>query len=140
MSQDRHAINDDRGHRVSFERLYDEHFDVTLGEAHDMRITGLNVAFGLDIETKHRLSTIRLAGKATLELDDFPKAAKHREIRTDEMPPGIALLSLEVDSLDKVDLPFRGMIIQRSGPLYRNRRAATIVGSTGEWIELIERA
>lgn len=121
-------------------RFYDEHFDVTLGDAHDMRVTGLNVAFGLDIETKHRLSTIRLAGKATLELDDFPKAAKRREMRTAELPPGIALVSLEVDSLDKVDLPFRGMIIQRPGPLYRNRRAATIVGSAGEWIELIERA
>jgi RNA polymerase sigma-70 factor (ECF subfamily) len=27
VSQDSHAISDDRGNRVSFERLYDEHFD-----------------------------------------------------------------------------------------------------------------
>ncbi len=121
-------------------RFYDEHFDVTFGPVREGRITGLNVAFGLDIETKHRLSTIRLAGQATLELDDFPKGAKHREIRTAELPPGIALVSLEVDSLDTVGLPFRGTITQRSGPLYRNRRAATIVGTAGEWIELIERA
>lgn len=121
-------------------KFYSDHFEVTLGDVHDMRVTGLNVAFNLDIETKHKLSVIRLADKAALELDDFPKGAKHREVREGEIPPGIALLSLEVDSLDKVDLPFRGEIIQREGPLYRGRRAATIVGSAGEWIELIERA
>jgi len=123
---------------VKSRAFYDEHFEVVLGDVHDMRVTGLNVAFGLDIETKHKLSTIRMAGKATLELDDFPKAAKHRTIRDGEMPPGIAILSLEVDSLDNVSLPFRGDIIQKEGPLYRGRRAATIVGSAGEWIELVE--
>jgi catechol 2,3-dioxygenase-like lactoylglutathione lyase family enzyme len=121
-------------------RFYEEHFEVTLGEVHEMRVTGLNVAFGLDIETKHRLSTIRMAGKSTLELDHFPEGARHREVKPGEIPPGIAILSLEVDSLDKVDLPFRGPIIQKEGPLYRGRRAATIVGSAGEWIELVERA
>ncbi len=50
-----------------------------------------------------------------------------------------SLVSLEVDSLDKVDLPLRATVIQLDGPLYRNRRVATIVGSAGEWIELIER-
>jgi len=121
-------------------KFYSDNFEVILGDIHDMRVTGLNVAFDLDIETKHKLSTIRLADKATLELDDFPDGAKHREMREGEMPPGIALLSLEVDSLDRVNLPFRGDVIQRDGPLYRGRRAATIVGSAGEWIELIERA
>ena len=120
-------------------KFYSDNFEVTLGDVHDMRVTGLNVAFGLDIETKHRLSTIRMAEKATLELDNFPKEAKHREVRPGEIPPGISILSLEVDSLDKVTLPFRGAVIQREGPLYRQRRAATIVGSAGEWIELIER-
>ncbi len=120
--------------------FYDEHFEVILGDVHDMRVTGLNVAFGLDIETKHKLSVIRMAGKATLELDDFPAGARHRDIGEGEFPPGIAILSLEVDSLDNVSLPFRGDIIQKEGPLYRGRRAATIVGSAGEWIELVERS
>jgi hypothetical protein len=120
-------------------KFYSDNFEVTLGDVHKMRVTGLNVAFGLDIETKHNLSVIRLAGKATLELDDFPKDAKHREVREGELPPGIGLLSLEVDSLDGIKLPFRGEIMQRDGPLYRGRRAATIIGSAGEWIELIER-
>ncbi|MDA0368883.1 MAG: hypothetical protein O3C65_03255 [Proteobacteria bacterium] len=121
-------------------KFYSDNFDVVLGDVHDMRVTGLNVAFGLEIESKHRLSTIRLAGKATLELDDFPKEAKHREVRPGELPPGISMLSLEIDSLDGLKLPFRGDIIKRDGPLYRGRRAATIVGSAGEWIELIEQA
>lgn len=120
-------------------KFYSDNFEVTLGNVHEMRVTGINVAFGLDIETKHNLSTIRMANKATLELDDFPKDAKHREVRDGEIPPGIGLLSLEVDSLDRVTLPFRGEIMQRDGPLYRGRRAATIIGSAGEWIELIER-
>ena len=120
-------------------KFYSDNFEVTLGDVHKMRVTGINVAFGLDIENKHKLSTIRMASKATLELDDFPKGAKHREIRDGEIPPGIGLLSLEVNSLDLVTLPFRGEIIQGDGPLYRGRRAATITGSAGEWIELIER-
>ncbi len=119
--------------------FYAEHFEVTLGPVHNMRVTGLNITNGLDIETKHRLTTLRFAEKTTLELDDFPEAAKPREVGEGELPPGIGLLSLEVDSLDKVDLPFQSPVIQPDGPLYRNRRAATIVGSAGEWIELIER-
>jgi catechol 2,3-dioxygenase-like lactoylglutathione lyase family enzyme len=120
--------------------FYAEHFEVTLGPVHNMRVTGLNIANGLDIETKHRLTTLRFAVKTTLELDDFPEAARKREVVEGELPPGIGLLSLEVDSLDNVGLPFRSAVAQLGGPLYRDRRVATIVGSAGELLELIERS
>jgi hypothetical protein len=119
--------------------FYSKYFAVEHGDVHVMRVTGLNVAFGLDIETKHRLSVIKLADKANIELDDFPKGAKHREINRGELPPGIGMLSFYVDSLDKVRTPFRALPVKLPGTPYNGKRAATVVGSAGEWLELIER-
>ena len=121
-------------------KFYSDNFEVTLGDVHKMRVTGLNVAFGLDIETKHNLPTSDLAGKATLELDDFRRTQNTGRCATGKFRRGSGFSRLEVDSLDGVNLPFRGEMIQRDGPLYRGPRAATIVGSAGEWIELIERS
>lgn len=120
--------------------FYEEHFDAKLGEPHEMRLTGVNVAFGLPIETKHKLAVLRLAGKSAIELDGFPKEAKHRTVMPGEIPPGIAMLGFEVDSLDKVKLPWRGPVVRHDAPIYNNRRSAVFVGPSGEWVELIEKA
>lgn len=120
--------------------FYSQHFDVTLTDSKEMRLTGVNVAFGLEIETKHKLCLIRLAGKSAIELDAFPKEAKHRTIKPGELPPGIAMLGFEVDSLDRVTLPWRGPVVRRDAPIYNNRRSAVFTGPSGEWVELIEKA
>lgn len=125
-----------------FERsraFYSQQFDITLTDAKEMRLTGVNVAFGLEIETRHKLCLIRLHGKSAIELDAFPKEAKHRTVTPGEIPPGIALLGFEVDSLDAVTLPLRGPIVRRDGPLYANRRSAVFTGPSGEWVEMVER-
>lgn len=119
--------------------FYSRCFNVEHGDVHVMRVTGLNVAFGLDIETKHRLSVIKLAEKANIELDDFPRGAVHRELNRGELPPGIGMLSFFVDSLDKCPTPFRALPAKVDGGPYGGKRVAVVVGSAGEWIELIER-
>ena len=121
-------------------RFYEEHFNTKLSEPKEMRLTGVNVAFGLPIETKHKLSVFRLAGKSAIELDGFPKEAKHRPITPGEIPPGIAMIGFEVDSLDAVKLPWRGPVARREGPIYNNRRSAVFTGPSGEWVELVEKA
>ena len=61
-----------------------------------------------------------------------------RERGNGELPCSLGLVSMEVDSLDKVTLkPFTAPAAIAEAP-YDGRRAATYVGSSGELLELIE--
>ena len=118
--------------------FYDSNFTVQVGAAFPARVRPLNKAFGLDIETKHQICTIALHGKNLIELDDFPKGAVPRARGDGELPCSLGLVSMEVDSLDKVTLkPFTAPAAIAEAP-YDGRRAATYVGSSGELLELIE--
>ena len=69
-----------------------------------------------------------------IELDEYPASAGDREHREGQLPPGVAMTSFSVDSLDGFDLPF----ISPPQALYGDARAATFVGPAGELTELIE--
>lgn len=47
-------------------------------------------------------------------------------------------LGLSVDALKRPSLDFIAPPVPRDGPFYAGRRAATVVGSAGELIELVE--
>lgn len=50
------------------------------------------------------------------------------------------MLGFEVNSLNKVKLPGRGPVVRHDAEIYNNRRRAVFAGSSGEWVELIEKA
>lgn len=119
-------------------QFYADHFDVQLGNPFPARVRPLNKAFGLDIETKHQICTIALNGKNLIELDDFPKGAVPRQRGNGELPYSLGLVSMEVDSLDRVTLkPLSPPAAIVEAP-YGGRRAATYLGTAGELLELIE--
>jgi catechol 2,3-dioxygenase-like lactoylglutathione lyase family enzyme len=104
------------------------------------RMTVLNKAHGLDIETTHPLSMARVSPQYSLEIDGYPPSATARPVRRGELPPAVAMVGFEVDSLDHADLPLlaRPRIIKASP--YLGRRIAVTRGAGGELIELIEAA
>ena len=98
----------------------------------------INKAFGLADGTQ---STITMAQKGRLpivEVDGYPPAATPRARHDGMLPPGNAMVTLAVDSLDALTLDWIASPVRRDGPLYAGRRTATAHGLAGELIELIE--
>jgi catechol 2,3-dioxygenase-like lactoylglutathione lyase family enzyme len=107
------------------------------GGSYTLNYTMINKAFGLPDGTQ---STITMAQKGRLpivEVDGYPEAATPRPRHDGMLPPGNAMVTLAVDSLD-LDLDWIAPPARRDGPLYAGRRTATAFGSAGELIELIE--
>jgi hypothetical protein len=109
-----------------------------VGNAGQARMTVLNKAFGLDIETTHPLAMARISPEYSIELDGYPEAAMERPQRDGELPPAMSLVTLERESLE----PFRGMLLAPARRInaapYGGRRVGVLRGSAGELIELVE--
>lgn len=85
-----------------------------------------------------QLHIVSLPGGCVVELDNPGKNTRTRPVRTGELPPGMAIATYYMDSLDREDLKYitEPQVIGESP--YVNRRAATIRGPSGELIELLE--
>jgi catechol 2,3-dioxygenase-like lactoylglutathione lyase family enzyme len=118
-------------------RFLKERLRLDEGGSYTLNYTMINKAFGLPDGTQ---STITMAQKARLpivEVDGYPPAATPRPRHSGMLPPGNAMVTLAVDSLD-LDLDWIAPPVRRDSPLYAGRRTATATGSAGELIELIE--
>jgi hypothetical protein len=115
-----------------------ERFDLESSAPAEARMTVLNKAFGLDIETTHPLSVARLSPDYAIEVDQYPQAAKERPHRPEELPPAMALVTFETDSLQSVRKLLLAPPKRIKERPYDDRRAGTLRGSAGELIELIE--
>lgn len=104
------------------------------------RITVLNKAFGLDINTTHPITMARVSPQYSIEIDGYPAQAKARATSPNELPPGIAMVSFKVDSL--AHLKLRPAAAPRAVPQfpYQGRRVAVIRGPAGELVELVGQA
>lgn len=109
---------------------------VPAGTAADWTVDVLNDAFGLPRTTRHRLATLPLAGRCLLELDAYPPAAEPRPVAEGDLPPGIAMVTVEADDLAAVAT---ATPVRRPEPPYGGRRAVTVQGPAGERWELIAR-
>lgn len=102
------------------------------------RITVLNKAFGLDVNSTHRIGMARASSRYSIEVDEYPRTASPRYVRRGELPTAIAMVGFETASLDAFKLPFLATPRAIEGPPYDGRRVGVIRGATGELIELIE--
>ena len=84
------------------------------------------------------LHIVTLPGGCIVELDSPGETTSERPVQPGELPPGMAIASYYVDSLDRDDFEFiaEPTIIEESP--YVKRRAATVRGPSGELIELLE--
>lgn len=100
--------------------------------------TMINKAFGLPEGTLTTLTMMQKGRMPIVEIDDYPAAATVRPRHAGLLPPGNALVTLGVDSLDALALDWIAPPAVREGALYAGRRAATVMGPASELLELVE--
>lgn len=92
-------------------------------------------AQGLPPDYSYALGLVRARERGnSIEIDRYPPAAKQRPRADGQLPPGVAMATFSVDDLDAINVKY----ITPPAKLYGPMRAATIVGPTGELVELFE--
>jgi hypothetical protein len=115
-----------------------ERLGIDSGNTVQARMTVLNRAFGLNIETTHPLAMARISPQYAIELDQYPDGATDRPHAAGELPPAMALVSFETDSLEAVKGELLAPPLRIRQAPYSGRRVGTIRGASGELIELVE--
>lgn len=100
------------------------------------RISVLANARGAPEDTLYDIAAVPLAGQAFIEADVMPAGTLERTALPGELPPGIALVSFEVDELPD-GLAWLGEPATVAARPYGGRRSATCLGPAGERVELI---
>lgn len=124
--------------RAETMRWYEQRLGLEEGGTYTIPYSMINNAFGLDPSTMTTISMGQKGRMPIIEIDDYPAQTTVRERAEGSLPPGNALVTLAVDSLDNRGLEFITAPAVRDGPFYENRRAATVVGPAGELLELVE--
>jgi hypothetical protein len=92
-------------------------------------------AQGLPADHQFQLGLARAAERGNnIEIDGYPPSAGARPRADGQLPPGVAMTSFNVNSLDGLKVNF----IQPPAKLYGEKRSATFIGPAGELTELIE--
>lgn len=126
-------------------RWYVDRFSLRERPVRQSKIDIVQRAQGLGSERTIELSAIGMRQRGNLlELDGYPHGPGHiagpRPRHAGCLPPGNALVTIEVEDLDAhaagAILPPRAF----PGTAYARRRACTLVGPAGELLELIEAA
>jgi catechol 2,3-dioxygenase-like lactoylglutathione lyase family enzyme len=109
-----------------------------ISSSYTLAYSMINDAFGLAPDYRSTITMVQHGRLPIIEVDDYPEAATVRQGDPDMLPPGNAMVTLAVDSLDALDVSFITQPCLRDGPLYGGRRTATVRGFAGELIELLE--
>jgi catechol 2,3-dioxygenase-like lactoylglutathione lyase family enzyme len=120
--------------------FYGGRLGLRVGDATPFQISVLSRAQGLPADTTYPLAIATVSDDFLIELDEYPTTAGSRPISAGHLPPGTAMVTFEVDSLDRFDLSWRAEARAVDDFPYAGRRAAVTIGPAGEWIELIETA
>ncbi len=119
-------------------KFYSGTFGMPVTEAAPSTITVLARTWGMPMDTQFPLAIVRFPESFLIELDEYPAAATPRPQREGELPPGIAMVTFSVASLDAIDAEFLVPPRRIDAFPYAGRRAALLRGAAGELIELIE--
>jgi hypothetical protein len=115
-----------------------EKIGLDVGGTYTLEYTMINKAFGLEAGTQSSITMVQKGRLPIIEVDDYPSAATARPCAAGCLPPGNALVTLAVDSLDAVKADFIAPPAVRGGTIYAGKRSATVVGMAGELLELVE--
>ena len=119
---------------------FDKHWGIEPGEIADTKLAIVDDAFGLPQRTLDlQLTVAMMRSRSMVEIDGYPPQTTERPRREGYLPPGNAMMSVLVDTLDGLDLDTITSPIRRPEAPYFGRRAATTLGAMGELIELVER-
>ena len=124
--------------RAAATRFHVDALGLQEGETYVLAYPAINAAFGLAPDHKSSVTMTRAGRMPVTEVDEYPPAATPRMRLPNYLPPGNAIVSLSVASLDRINAPFLSPPVSLDEPLYAGRRTAMTVGAAGELIELIE--
>jgi catechol 2,3-dioxygenase-like lactoylglutathione lyase family enzyme len=108
------------------------------GETYTLAYSMINTAFDLPADTKSQLTMVQKGRMTILEVDDYPPQASERPRDPGRLPPGNALVTLAVDSVDRDGFDWILPPVARAGAMYEGRRSGTVRGPSGELLELVE--
>jgi len=119
---------------------FDKHWGIAPGDIADTKLSLIDDAFGVPHRSLDlRLTVATMRARSLVEIDGYPPQATERPRVDGHLPPGNAMMSVLVDTLDGLALETITPPVRRPEAPYFGRRAATTLGAMGELIELIER-
>jgi hypothetical protein len=125
----------DRGASVKW---YAERLGLDVGETYNLAYSMINKAFDLPPDFRTDLTMVQNGRMTILEVDDYPPQTVTRPGPAGALPPGNALVSLAVGSLDALDLPWISPPARHPGAFYDGRRSVTVRDPSGALLELVE--
>jgi catechol 2,3-dioxygenase-like lactoylglutathione lyase family enzyme len=117
---------------------YHQQFGVARAPVMPSVVSVISARYGLPRDHKHPIAALQLRGQCYIEADQLPAQVAPRPCDPGQLPPGIAMVTFEADSLPR-DLPstLGPAFLLQSLP-YGGRRACACIGATGEIIELVD--
>lgn len=125
---------------VAVRDFYADSFDLQVNPIRASRGQTVQRAWGGTADGTHPITILRLGEHGnSIELNGYVKPGLAERARADgELPPGNAIASFSVRSLDELGLDFLAPPAVHDSAAYGGGRAATFVGPAGELVELIE--
>lgn len=117
---------------------YADKVKLDIGGSYTIEYTMINKAFALPDGTQSTITMVQKGRLPIIEVDGYPDTATVRPGPADALPAGNAIVTLAVDSFDALALDWITPPVIRDGPFYAGCRTATVRGSAGELLELIE--
>jgi len=101
-------------------------------------VSTLSAKYALPADYRHPIAALPIGGQCYIEADQMPAAAVARPCAPGELPPGIAMVSFEVNQFPTQSASELGPTERPPSLPYGGRRTRACVGPDGELIELIE--
>ena len=123
---------------TALQDFYGKSLGLSVGKASAWQINVLSRALGLPMETTYPLAVAAMPRDFLVELDEYPSKAVPRPVRAGSLPPGPAMVSFGVTTLDDFKLNWRAPPARIAEFPYNGQQAGVTVGPAGEWVELVE--
>ncbi|MBL8643481.1 MAG: VOC family protein [Rhodospirillaceae bacterium] len=127
------------GNITNTQKWYCDTFKMKRNPINGNPVDIIQTAQGLPPSHEFPLTVASLAEHGNLlEMDGYPALTGPRPCHHGQLPPGVAMTSFGVKSLEAFKLKWLSDPVTLKGPGYEGKRAACVVGPAGEILELIE--
>lgn len=75
-------------------KVFESNFEVLRASDREVAIRVINRVYDKPLDTLHRLSSLQLAGRNAIELDQLPTEGQQREKLASNLPPGISIVTV----------------------------------------------
>ena len=92
--------------------VLESNFEVRRASDREVAIRVINRVYEKPLETLHRLSSLQLAGRNAIEIDQLPNEGAQREKLASNLPPGISIVTVrgEVSEPTMITLPDNALL------------------------------